>query len=135
LLQGDQLAQQVRVAQGVCAVFVAKVGTKRVVQGCAREGGHNANGLNSLLAALLVMGIEGQRLGTGRVQPVEFAVNARAGLVKVSDGCVGEGLFDGRLEGSKALVAGGKRAGQRAFRKRGTSRSEKSSLVRSKGSS
>jgi hypothetical protein len=75
-------AQQVRIAQGVCA-FQQPIGGQAVVHQHAFEVDQHTVLFNGVHAAFGMHAVPGQRLGHGRVQPLQFARHAQTRLIRV----------------------------------------------------
>ncbi len=114
LVEEDEFAQQVGVAEGMLAV-VFEVEFPEVADGTALESGQDAGGIHGFGAAFLMGMIPSEHLGADGVEPVEGACGADTGFVKASDGGVGDLLEDGGFDGLEACGAVGFEVGQRAL--------------------
>jgi DNA invertase Pin-like site-specific DNA recombinase len=89
-----QLAQMMRIAKGVLAIFKLQVGGQVVMHRTPAKFRQDADGAHSFLTAFAMNGIMRQGFGACHMHPVQFAFHAQPTFVEMRDASLNKMLFD-----------------------------------------
>jgi len=114
LIEEDQFAHEVRVAESMLAVIL-QIGLPEVVDSATPEGRKNAGNIHGFASAPLVREVPGQQGGRDGMQPVQAADGANAGLIEAGHPGCGRQIADGSIDRFQPPRAIGVEVGQGAL--------------------